>query len=123
MAATKNGGATARQDKEFSALLREVGEKALVSQVTGSEPIQTAEVNKKEEYPSITLEASAASDSINLADKVEERVRKRKPKKHKIGGYITEELYQKVHDVCEAKDISISDLFQAVLSEYVESVE
>lgn len=59
----------------------------------------------------------------SLERNIDKKVRKLRPPKHKIGGYITEELYQAVHEVCEMKGITISDLFQAVLSEYVESVE
>lgn len=64
-----------------------------------------------------------STEERRLATCVEKRLQKRvRIPKHKIGGYITEQLYQKVHEVCEIKNISLSDLFQAVLSEYVESV-
>lgn len=72
---------------------------------------------------SLEQEIEERRATINLENKIETRIARRKPPKHKIGGYITEELYQAVHVVCAAKGISLSDLFQAVLSEYVETVE
>ena len=63
------------------------------------------------------------SSSNDLFTRIDKRVRKTKQKKHKIGGYITEELYQRTHNVCDALDISLSDFFQAVFSECVEHYE
>ena len=124
MAVSNKGEASVRRDKFSTTLQKAVGGVTSPLNNTPISPVQ----EKEEMHSTITMDMETEntelqSATINLANKVEERVRKRKPKKHKIGGYITEDLYQKVHHVCDAKDISLSDLFQAVLSEFVESAD
>ena len=121
MAVSNNGGSSVRRDKiGFADALLSVAEEKLPTPANTT-PAAKIESVVTESTSTIEGEINNPAATTNLANKVDEIVRKRNPKKHKIAGYITEELYQKVHLVCDAKDISLSDLFQAVLSEYVES--
>lgn len=114
MAVTKKNGASARMD--FTAALHDA---------VGEGVVKTPTPNKvKQEEPALTIEEKGKQPANDtLASKVAERAKITKPKKHKIGGYIPEELYQKVLTTHKKQGVSLSTLLEALLTEYVNSVE
>lgn len=116
MAVSKKSGTPGRLD--FSTALNEaVGEGVIKTPA----PVKNPEQIKPS---TITIEErTTQSADDTLAMKVAERAKKIKPKKHKVGGYISEDLYHKVRVAYKEQGITFSDLLEVVLTEYVNSVD
>lgn len=55
-----------------------------------------------------------------LTNRTRKQYRSKGIPKTKVGGYVPEQLAEKVRHVCELKEITISDIFTALLYTYVE---